>query len=176
MQEFDSRALRDAFSGFSTGVTIITTLDSDSVPGAPPRPVAMTANSFSSVSMDPPLLLWSIDKRAQCFNAFKQARYFAAHVLHSGQQAVSNLCATRDADKFSDTPWHAGLSGIPILDEYHICFQCEIEHRYAGGDHQIIVGRVLSFDNRATARQTEPLVFYQGKYHEVAQAQSRVSG
>ncbi len=166
----DTRELRNALGAFATGVTIVTTIDETGGPDATggPLPVAITANSFSSVSLDPPLILWSIGRNAQCFEAFERARSFAVHILHSGQQELSNLCATKNADKFAAIDWHPGLDGVPVFDDYHTCFQCSVEQRYDGGDHVIILGRVHEYDNRQKTTHAAPLVFYQGQYKNIA--------
>lgn len=159
--DFDTRAFRDALGVFATGVTIVTTLNGDA---ATPRPVAITANSFSSVSLDPPLVLWSVARSAQSFDAFEAAEHFAVHILHSAQVGLSNLCATKDADKFAEIAWHEGVAGVPVFDDYNACFQCSVENKIDGGDHVIIVGRVLEFDNREQETHAKPLLFYQGQY------------
>jgi len=120
------------------------------------------------VSLEPPLILWSIARNAQCFEVFERAQHFAVHILHSGQSELSSLCATRNADKFSDIDWHAGVGGIPVFDDYNTCIECTVEHRYAGGDHVIIIGRVLEFDNRQKDTHASPLLFYQGQYKSIA--------
>ena len=166
MANINPRDLRDAFGSFATGVTVVTALCKvDSIVEVP---VAMTANSFCSISLDPPLVLWSIDKKAKSFDAFSQSRHFAVHILHGGQEELSSICATRNADKFANETWRSGIEGVPILNDYITCFQCSVEHQYDGGDHQIIVGRVLDFDNNERESHTNPLLFYRGKYTKVA--------
>ncbi|HBD13146.1 MAG TPA: nitrilotriacetate monooxygenase [Porticoccaceae bacterium] len=150
----DARAFRDAMGCFATGVTVVTARDEDGTN------VGCTANSFSSVSLDPPLVLWSIAKNANSYNAFMKAKHFAIHILHSGQEDVSRLFATKDIDKFNEVGWSEGAGGTPLLDEYSVRLECTTEHLYEGGDHIIIVGRVHDMDNP----DAEPLGFYQGKY------------
>jgi flavin reductase (DIM6/NTAB) family NADH-FMN oxidoreductase RutF len=166
MSDIDLRDLRDAFGSFATGVTVVTTLCNVDLMAK--TPVAMTANSFCSVSLDPPLVLWSIDKKAKSFDAFSKSEHFAVHILHGGQRELSSICATRNADKFANEAWRSGIEGVPILADYNTCFQCSVEHKYDGGDHEIIVGRVLDFDNNERESHTNPLLFYRGKYTEVA--------
>lgn len=170
MTAIDPKELRNALGAFATGVTIVTTLADD--PGQQRKngkqPIAMTANSFGSVSLDPPLILWSIARSAQSFAAFDNAESFAVHILHSAQRGLSDICATKNADKFAEISWRAGLDGIPIFDDYNTCFQCRVQNKYDGGDHMIIVGRVCEFDNREKETHTKPLVFYQGKYKGIA--------
>ena len=167
MNSEQAKELRQAFGHFATGVTVVTTMDSASENGLA-KPLAMTANSFSSVSLDPPLILWSIDKNAQSFAAFERNEHFAVHILHAGQEALSTVCATRNADKFADVEWQPGLGEAPIFDEFSARFQCRVEHRYEGGDHQIIVGRVLDYSCQNEPQQVQPLVFFKGKYCAVA--------
>ncbi len=153
----DSKAFRNALGQFATGVTVITTLDANG------NKVGMTANSFSSVSLDPMLVLWSIAKTSRSFDAFVEAQQFAIHILSAEQQAVSAQFASSCADRFCDVAHHNGLGGIPLLDEYSAVFQCEMQSRYEGGDHIIIVGRVLAFDNRGKS----PLIFHAGRYADL---------
>ena len=147
--------IRRAFGCFATGVAVATTLDREG------RRVGMTISSFNSVSIDPPLVLWSIGNDSLSYDAFTQAENFAVNVLAEHQQPVSERFAARGGDKFADLDCARGLHGVPILPEYAACFECSTEHRYDGGDHVIIVGRVLRFDDR----ELEPLIFYRGDYH-----------
>lgn len=156
-QPSDSKAFRNALGQFATGVTVITTLDAEG------RKVGMTANSFSSVSLDPMLVLWSIARTSKSFSAFVEARQFAIHVLGADQKALSSQFASNCEDRFSDVPHRSGLGGIPILDDYSAVFQCETESRFEGGDHIIIVGRVVEFDNRGKS----PLIFHAGRYADL---------
>lgn len=150
--------LRNAFGSFVTGVTIITGRDAQG------NAVGMTANSFSSVSLDPPLALWSVAKTASAFEAFQQAAHFTIHILHSGQEELSRQFAAKNTDKFADTVHELGVGDVPCLTDYAARFECAVEHCYPGGDHIILVGRILAFDHR----DTEPLVFYKGKYKSLA--------
>lgn len=145
---------RRALSCFATGVAVVTTLDGNG------DRVGMTISSFNSVSLDPPLVLWSIANDSYSYDAFIDAEYFAVNVLTMGQQALSDRFATRDADKFEGLEFREGLHGLPILPEYAACFECRREHRYFGGDHEIIVGRVLRLDDR----ETDPLIIYRGRF------------
>ena len=157
IKKIDSREFRNALGQFPTGVTIVTTLDSEQ------KKVGITASSFNTVSLEPPLVLWSIGKDAVSYDAFSSAQYFAVHVLTVDQQSLSDLFAQKGADKFDGTDCRSGLNGIPILPLFAACFQCEIEHRYPGGDHTILVGRVLDFESR----DSEPLLFHRGRYKEI---------
>jgi 3-hydroxy-9,10-secoandrosta-1,3,5(10)-triene-9,17-dione monooxygenase reductase component len=158
MSTIDPIQLRNAFGSFITGVTIITGRAPDGTP------VGMTANSFSSVSLDPPLALWSVAKTATAFEVFQACSHFTIHILHSGQEALSRQFASKNTDRFADTVHELGVGDVPVLTDYSARFECEVEHRYPGGDHIILVGRILAFD----ARDKEPLVFYKGQYKQLA--------
>jgi flavin reductase (DIM6/NTAB) family NADH-FMN oxidoreductase RutF len=150
----DTAALRNALGSFATGVTIITTL------GKKGQKVGMTANSFTSVSLDPALVLWSIGRDSNCFDDFISAEAFAVHVLASNQQELSNRFASTGSDRFAELECPEGLLGIPLLPECNVCFQCTIENQYDGGDHVILVGKVHDFMDNGH----KPLIFHRGDY------------
>ncbi len=154
----DPRTLRDALGCFATGVTVVTCLDGDG------RPVGLTANSFTSVSLDPPLLLVCIAKNASSAGALIGASNFAINVLQTGQQPASIRFSTRDQDRFGATPWSCGEAGAPILKDSLGVFECERFAVYEGGDHHILVGRVVkaSFD-----AALDPLLYFRGKYRRL---------
>lgn len=155
MPQLDTKEFRNALGQFPTGVTVVTTLDKEG------NKVGMTANSFSSVSLDPMLVLWSIAKTSSSFDAFNETENFAIHVLSAEQKDVSNNFASKDCvDRFVTVNHEEGIAGVPILSDYNALFQCEIEARYEGGDHIIMVGRVVDFATKGS----EPLVFHAGKY------------
>ena len=153
----DGRAFRNALGSFVTGVTIITTLDEQG------RPAGLTANSFNSVSLDPPMVLWSLALDSTCLPAFRQAGWWAVHVLAAGQEQLSNQFARRDADKFQGVPTMPGPDGIPLLDGSAARFVCRAAFEYEGGDHAIFLGEVQSFEQSGQA----PLVYHQGRYAAV---------
>lgn len=157
MPHEDPRAFRNALGQFATGVTVITTLDQAG------NRIGMTANSFSSVSLDPMLVLWSVARSSTCFDAFHDASHFAIHVLHAGQRHISTQFASRCDDRFHEIETQVGLGDIPLLTEYSALFQCSTEARYEGGDHLILVGRVIEFDHRPVA----PLIFHAGRYADL---------
>jgi flavin reductase (DIM6/NTAB) family NADH-FMN oxidoreductase RutF len=156
--ESQQRKLRDAFGAFTTGICVITGHNGS-------RPFGMTVNSFSSLSLEPPLLLWNVGDHSDCYEPFRTARHFAVHVLHSDQQALSRRFATKNADKFAELDWKRGEWGSPILPEYMVCFECTTEAVHPSGDHLIMVGRVRRFDDRGTAR--EPLLYHRGRYRHL---------
>ena len=149
-------AFRDALGSFATGVTIATTLDTA---GAP---VGVTASSFNSVSIDPPLVLWSLAKNSLSRDAFCSSGHFAVHVLAASQEELSNRFARSGEDKFCDVAWSKGALGSPVFVEHAALFECETRHQYEGGDHIIFVGEVKSFE----ARKEAPLLFHAGSYAE----------
>jgi 3-hydroxy-9,10-secoandrosta-1,3,5(10)-triene-9,17-dione monooxygenase reductase component len=150
------RAFRNALSSFATGVTIATTKD------AAGEPVGVTASSFNSVSLNPPLVLWSLAKQSLSFAAFSNSGHFAVHVLAATQEDLSNRFARSGQDKFGDLDWRDGLHGSPVLGEHAALFQCLTRNIYEGGDHVIIVGEVMEFE----ARNVSPLLFHGGCYAE----------
>jgi flavin reductase (DIM6/NTAB) family NADH-FMN oxidoreductase RutF len=150
----DPQKYRRALSCFATGVAVVTTTEEDG------SPVGMTISSFNSVSIDPPLVLWSIAKDARSYERFANTRYFAVNVLTMDQKDLSATFAKTGGDKFAGLECGTGIGGAPILPEYAACFECETEHRYEGGDHTIIVGRVLELEDR----ETDPLIFYRGRF------------
>lgn len=156
--QVDTRELRRTLGQFATGVTIVTCLAED---GAP---VGMTANSFSSVSLDPPLVLWSLDRRARSFPAFSAARHFAFSVLAQDQVELSNRFAQPGVEKFATVDWRPGIAGVPLIPDPAAHFECTQHATFDGGDHLIVVGRVerfVRYDRRA-------LVFAHGRYGAVA--------
>ena len=152
--EIDVREFRKALGSFTTGVTIATTRDRTD------RDVGLTANSFNSVSLDPPLVLWSLAKSSHSLKAFVEAEFFAVHILAANQEPLSNLFATRGADKFGGLTVNRGHGGVPLLNGCAARFECRTAFRYAGGDHEILVGEVLTFEHF----DRPPLVFQKGGY------------
>jgi flavin reductase (DIM6/NTAB) family NADH-FMN oxidoreductase RutF len=154
----DPRTLRDALGCFATGVTVVTCLKPD---GAP---TGLTVNSFTSVSLDPPLLLVCLAKPAASAEALIEASHFAVNVLQTGQQPASIRFSTRDEDRFGTTPWSCGEAGAPILKDSLGVFECERHAVYDGGDHHILVGQVVkaSFD-----AGLDPLLYFRGRYRRL---------
>jgi len=152
---FETKDFRRALSQFPTGVTVITTVDKSG------NPIGVTASSFNSVSIDPALVLWSIDKGANSLAAFESAEHFVVNVLGRDQVNTSNNFASRGEDKFKDADYHAGVGGCPVLNDYAAQFECNTWATYEGGDHLILVGEVVQYRYRDG---TEPLVFSRGSY------------
>jgi flavin reductase (DIM6/NTAB) family NADH-FMN oxidoreductase RutF len=154
----DPRTLRDALGCFATGVTVVTCLDGED------QPAGLTVNSFTSVSLDPPLLLVCLHKQAASAGALTDASHFAINVLQTGQQPASITFSTRTEDRFGAMAWSCGEAGAPILEESLCVFECERFALYDGGDHHILVGRVVkaSFD-----ASLDPLLFFRGRYRRL---------
>jgi len=151
---FDGAAFRKALGSFATGVTIITTRDAE---GAP---IGLTVNSFNSVSLNPPLVLWSLAETSNSLPVFRAASHWAVHVLASDQETLSGRFARRGEDKFAGVDLEPGLGNVPLLRGCNARFQCRTAFQYDGGDHVIFVGEVLAFDRVDVA----PLVFHAGGY------------
>jgi flavin reductase (DIM6/NTAB) family NADH-FMN oxidoreductase RutF len=153
----DARALRDAFGCFTTGVTVVTTLD-----GA--RPVGFTANSFTSVSLDPPLVLVSIGLTASCLPSMQASGAFVVNVLHVDQEAVARQFTRKDGDRFEGLETWTWDTGAPVLAGCMANFECETHHSFDAGDHRVFVGRILRVFHDA---DHEPLVYLRGGYRRV---------
>ena len=158
--ENDHRALRDTLGAFATGVTVVTALDPDG------RAIGLTVNSFNTVSLDPPLVLWSLSLASPSLEAFRQASHFAVNVLAADQQALSERFARRNSDKFADVDWREGLGGAPLLSGCCAVLECRNEVQHAGGDHLIFIGRVEGCSRQDKA----PLLFHGGRYRVLGDA------
>ncbi|MEM8665427.1 MAG: flavin reductase family protein [Pseudomonadota bacterium] len=156
----DPRELRRALGCFPTGVAVVTTL---SETGAP---IGVTVSSFNSVSMDPPLILWSLTARAGSLSAFKAHGAFAVNVLSAEQEPLCRHFATATGDRFQDVDWRAGIDGIPVLEGAVAVFECRNWAVYPGGDHEIFLGRVVRYDHFDSV----PLVFGKGRLSALAPA------
>lgn len=153
-----ARDLRDALGCYPTGVTIITAPDQQG------GVVGVTANSFAAVSLDPPLVLWSLDVSAYSLDAFTEAGCFAINVLAQSQLEMSQHFATRQRDKFAGIEYVTGAGGVALFEGCAARFQCRTVATHDGGDHRIFVGEVVGFDSLPNV---EPLVFTHGTYAEV---------
>ncbi|MBB6424366.1 flavin reductase [Sphingopyxis sp. JAI128] len=154
----DPRTLRDAMGCFATGITIVTALD------AAGMPVGLTANSFTSVSLDPPLLLVCIANTAGTAPALRDAAHFGVNVLQIGQQPVSNRFAAKGEDRFANQPWAPGETGVPLLGGSLVSFECQHESLHEAGDHFILVGRVVRAQFEP---HRDPLLYFRGKYRRL---------
>ncbi|WP_246125218.1 flavin reductase family protein [Exilibacterium tricleocarpae] len=154
----DSRTFRQTLSQFATGVTVITAKSPSG------KPIGMTANSFSSLSLDPPLVLWSIARSSGLYTEFVEAKHYAIHVLKEGQQQVSHQFSRRNIDRFEGVPYQFDNRGVPLLNDCLARFSCEAFSHMDGGDHTIIVGRVIDMSKA----QGSPLIFHGGSYGALA--------
>ena len=154
----DGRELRNALGRFATGVSVITTISDTN------QPVGMTANSFSSVSLDPPLVLWSLQNNSDVYQVFSTPRHFAINILSTEQQAQSNQYAKKGQHDLDPADYRIGKYGAPVIRHALVTFECELEATHEGGDHLIIVGRVREMQEKPSG---EPLLFYRGRYREL---------
>jgi flavin reductase (DIM6/NTAB) family NADH-FMN oxidoreductase RutF len=153
----DARTLRDAMGCFATGITIVTTIEDG-------RPIGLTANSFTSVSLEPPLLLVCIARTASSGRVLREAEHFGVNVLQIGQQPASSRFAGKGEDRFRATAWAPGETGVPLLDGSLVSFECKRHAVHEGGDHFILVGEVVraQFEPRR-----DPLLYFRGKYRRL---------
>ncbi|ESR23444.1 flavin reductase family protein [Lutibaculum baratangense] len=154
----DPRAFRNALGAFATGVCVVTAEVGE-------ERLGMTVNSFSSVSLDPPLVLFSVATAARGIEGWRQAQHYAVNVLAWNQQDVSNRFARAATDKWQGVAVETGVTGAPLIAGAVARFECRAEHQYPGGDHLIFVGRVLRYD--LPRPDAEPLVFQAGRYREL---------
>ncbi len=158
--EITAKVLRTALGRFATGVTIVTCVD------AAGARVGLTANSFNALSLDPPLVLWSLRLQSPSLAAFEGARHWAVNVLAESQVDLSRRFAAGSADKFAEGGWTAGLGGAPVLAGAAAVFECERHALHDGGDHRLFVGRVRRLSDQAVA----PLLFHSGHYRMLGEA------
>ena len=162
---FDPRDFRKALSMFATGVTIVTTQGEDGVA------VGMTANSFNSVSLEPPMVLWSLAKSARSLPAFAAAPFWNVHVLACDQEALSNRFARAGEDKFGGLELDQCATGMPLLPGCSARFQCRSAFQYEGGDHIIFVGEVIGYDRS----DLPPLLYVTGQYAVAAHKSGQIA-
>ena len=153
---FSSAEFRTALGMFATGVTIVTARAADG------HLVGLTANSFNSVSLSPPLVLWSLSQAASSMDAFRKGSHYAINILGADQQALAQRFATRGLDRFADVKFAEGASGAPLLAGAVATFECFNRSRYAEGDHVIFVGEVEHCTHRSN---TPPLLYHGGKFY-----------
>jgi len=153
----DAVEFRKVLGQFATGVTIITAMDDD-------EPTGVAANSFTSVSLDPPLVLFCVALTSTTWPRIERARRFAVNILGEHQEELCRLFAAKEVDRFAQVDWHVGVGGSPVLHDCIAYLDCEFWAEYDGGDHIIVVGRVLDL---GVDHDAGPLVFYQGQYGRV---------
>lgn len=153
----DTKALREVLGQFATGVAVVTTLGDNGVP------VGMAVNSFASVSLDPPLVLWSIALNSPSLGAFRSHGTFIVNIMgDDGKDQALNF-ATPSDEKFKHINWRPGICGAPILDDAAAFLECEMESRINAGDHEIYIGRVRRF----AGSQKTPLLFHRGQFNQL---------
>ena len=148
----NNKNLRNVLSKFATGVTVVSTIDNDG------KPVGMTANSFTSVSLDPPLVLWNIGINQPSYDAFLKAKGYSVNILSKDQKNICDLFSSSIDDKFNDIDYTLSENGFPIIQESLAWFDCIKWNNYPGGDHQILVGEIKNF----YANENDPLIFWNG--------------
>jgi flavin reductase (DIM6/NTAB) family NADH-FMN oxidoreductase RutF len=160
----DSLELRKAFGCFPTGITVVTALDGEGCA------VGITANSFSSLSLDPPLVLWSVDKRSTTFPVFNTSPHFVVSVLSATGGAVADRFARKGSHKIEDIDTLPTELGPPTFSDSLAVFECEVFDRHEGGDHIIMVGKVLRFAHQPDSKENGEgaLVYYRGRFANVA--------
>ena len=149
------RDFRSTLGNFATGITVITALSPEG------EPIGVTISSFNSVSLDPPLILWSLSLNSPNIESFSRASHYAVNVLSADQQHISDGFASRKSDRFAGLTFSRGLSDVPLLDGCCAWFECTNEAHYPGGDHLIFVGHVERF---AQGEAESPLIFHNGRY------------
>ena len=156
----DSRAFRDALGHFATGVAVITAA------GQGGTPLGLTINSFASVSLDPPLILWSLDRGSDRFAALMAAKHFAVNMLGAESRDLAQRLARKGQSGLEGAAVRTGAHGLALLTDAIAHFECAVEHRHDGGDHVIFVGRVLAHDHRSHG---DPLIYYRGRYRALSE-------
>lgn len=157
----DSRALRDALGQFATGVCLVTLVDDDGVAHA------LTVNSFASVSLDPPLILWSLQKSSEVFDLYANAQKFAIAILSQAQETHSSSYACKGMHRMADAHFTAGDNGAPLVSGALANFECSLERSLDGGDHTILLGRVTRILTADQNADRDPLVFFAGEYRDL---------
>jgi len=149
---------RRALSQFASGVTIVTTRD------AAGQPLGLTVSAFCSVSLEPPLVLVCVDKKASSYSGFLESRAFVVNILAEDQQELSRRFATKDLKKFEGVLYRAGIEGIPVLEGAVANLECRLVHAYEGGDHTIFVGGV---EKTSVREDVLPLLYFRGSYRRL---------
>lgn len=152
--DFGNRELREVLGCFATGVAVVTTR------GEGGAPVGLTINSFNSVSLDPPLVLWSLALAAPSLDAFRAHPGFAVNILSEDQAALARKFARPAPDKFAGIDWEPGYADVPLIAGAAARLECRTWRRYEGGDHEIIVGEVIA----VAAVDKAPLIFHRGRF------------
>ena len=158
---FDERTFRDALSVFPTGVAVVTAVSQTG------ERLGLTVSSFNSVSLSPPLVLFSVSRAAYSFSAWQRVERYAVNILNEDQEIVSNRFARAMGDKWDGVTVLVGATGVPILPNVLVGFECVAHARHDGGDHEIFVGRVVAI-SPLHAASPRPLVFFRGRYGKLS--------
>ncbi|WP_018922719.1 flavin reductase family protein [Salsuginibacillus kocurii] len=142
---------KEALGNYPTGVTIVTVTDDEGTP------FGLTVNSFASVSIDPLLILWSIDHKVSSLDAFKHSDRFAVHILAGDQQQLCQRFASKGTDRFGESNWSMSELGLPVLDDAFAVLQCKKYNQVEAGDHTILIGEVADI---SIAREKEPMLYH----------------
>jgi flavin reductase (DIM6/NTAB) family NADH-FMN oxidoreductase RutF len=160
MTEMNNEKINDfkqVMGNYPTGVTVITATAPDGTP------VGMTVNSFASVSLDPMLILWSIDKRVSTYDIFTNAKQFAVHILAAEQAELCALFASHGLDRFKNCNWEMSAEGLPVIEGAAGVLHCQMHTTIGGGDHRILIGEVKHIDNHGK----EPLLYHRRKFDAI---------
>ena len=156
-QSDEQLAFRKALGNYPTGVTVVTTFTEAN------EPIGMTVNSFASVSLDPLLILWSIDKKSKAYDIYTKAEKFAVNILASDQGDICNLFASKEQDRFSKIEWSTSKQTLPIIANTLSVLECETAQQIDGGDHTIFIGRVVNIENS----DKNPLLYHRRSIGEI---------
>ena len=153
----NSEEFRRACGRFATGITIASVLDASGAPHG------LTVNSFSSVSLDPPLVLICLGHAVTCIDAFRNSRHFGINVLADSQRELSDRFARKGFDRFDGIEWYRGETGVPLLPGVLAAIECRVHHRFTSGDHDILIGEMV----KADTTDGEPLIYYASQYRKL---------
>ena len=165
---FSAREFRDALGLFPTGVAIVTTVDAQG------QPAGITVNSFTSVSLDPPLILVSIARTSRNFDLFNQVDHFAVNLLRDEQRQISTAFASPTADRFGSVRHRAGHGNVPLIEAPLVAFECEAWARHEAGDHVLLLGKVLRL-NHNPELPPKPLLYFRGQYRELSELHAEIA-
>jgi flavin reductase (DIM6/NTAB) family NADH-FMN oxidoreductase RutF len=168
---FTPREFRDALGLFPTGIAVVTTIDPSG------RIAGVTVNSFTSISLEPPLVLVSLARTSRSLDVFEAARHFAVALLGFDQRQVSTVFASTagtSAERFAQVRHRFGLGGCPVVEPALVSFECEVWQRHDGGDHVILLGKVLAMHRDPNA-PADPLLYYRGQYRELSEQRAEIA-
>jgi len=165
---FTSREFRDALGLFPTGIAVVTTVD------AAGQPAGVTVNSFTSISLDPPLILVSLARTSRSLDAFNASSHIAISLLRHDQRQASSAFASTTGDRFGSVRHRPGLGGCPVIEPHLVAFECEVHARHDGGDHVIVLGKVIAI-RRPSDEPPRPLLYFRGQYRELSDQHAEIA-